>query len=137
MEAAIGLKVNWSKSTLSPVEFVPKIEELTNIISCDLLPLPISYLGLPFRAKASSKSIWNPVLEKMGSKLAHWKGNNLSYGGKLILLKSVLTSMPTYFLSFPSSSFCLMQDGEIAVGFSVGFQSGKNEDPLRELGHYL
>lgn len=50
-------------------------------------------------AKAFSKLIWNLVLEKMSSKLVHWKGNYLSFGGKLVLLKSVLTSLPIYFLS--------------------------------------
>lgn len=61
---------------------------MADILGCDVLPLPISYLGLPIGAKSSSKSIWNPVLEKMGSRLAQWKCNYLSFGGRLVLLKS-------------------------------------------------
>lgn len=71
MKAVIGLKVNWSKSTLSSVGNVLVMEELACIIGCEVRPLPISYLGLPLGAKTSSKSIWNPVLKKMGRKLAH------------------------------------------------------------------
>lgn len=82
MEAAMGFKVNWSKSILSPVGNVPGIAELADVIGCEVLPLPISYLGFALGVKASSKAIWNPVLAKMGSKLAHWKGNCLSFRGK-------------------------------------------------------
>lgn len=73
MEVATGLKVNWSKSTISPVGYVPEVEEMVSVIGCDVLPLPIEYLRFPLGAKSSSKSIWNLVLEKMGSRLAQWK----------------------------------------------------------------
>lgn len=110
---------------------------MANIIGCDVLPLPISYLTLPLRVRASRKSIWNLVLEKMGNKLAHWKGNYLSFRGKLILLKSEPASMPTYFFSISSPSFNLIQDGEVTIEVLVGRQPREEEDPLGELGHYL
>lgn len=59
---------------------MPEIDEMANILGCDVLLLP-TYLGLPLGAKSSSHSIWNPVLEKLNSKLAHGKGNYLSFGG--------------------------------------------------------
>lgn len=65
MEAATGLKVNWSKSLLCSVGNVPEMEPR----------------------------------ERMGKKLAHWKGNYLSKGGKLVLLKSVLANVSSYFQS--------------------------------------
>lgn len=58
--------------------------------------LPSSYLGLPLGVKSSIKSIRNPVLEKMKKRLTNWKGNYLSKGGKLVLLKSVLSCMAIY-----------------------------------------
>lgn len=91
--------MNWSKSAISPVGVVLEINVMADILGRVVTPLPTSYLGLPLGAKSSSSLIWNKVLEKLGSKLAHWKCNYLSYGGKLILLKSVLASMPNYFLS--------------------------------------
>lgn len=36
----------------------------------------------------------------LGKKLSCWKGKLLSYGGRLILINSVLTSMPMFLLSF-------------------------------------
>lgn len=83
MEATTGLKLNWSKSLLCPVGNVCEIKEM----------------GLPLGAKSNSKEIWNPVIKRMGNKQAHWKGNYLSNGGKLVLLKSVLANVPIYFLS--------------------------------------
>jgi hypothetical protein len=51
------------------------------------------------------KDIWNPILEKMEKCLAGWKRLYLSKGGRLTLIKSTLSSLPTYFLSlFPIPS---------------------------------
>jgi hypothetical protein len=59
---------------------------------------------LLFAVGASYKavSIWNGVIEKMEHRLAGWKWMYLSKGGRLTLLKSTLSNLPTYyFLLFP------------------------------------
>ena len=43
--------------------------------------------------------VWNPILEKIERELAGWKKMYLSKGGRLMLLKSTLSNLPTYFLS--------------------------------------
>ena len=60
--------------------------------------LPMKYLGLPLRAKFKDKTIWNPILEKMERRLARWKLLYLSKGGRVTLIKSTLSNLPTYFL---------------------------------------
>lgn len=75
------------------------MEELASLIGCSVVSLPISYLGQPLGARSSSLSIWNLVIERMERKLASYKGNFLSKSGKLMLLKSVLSGLPLYFLS--------------------------------------
>ena len=57
------------------------------------------YLGMPLGSLHKTASIWNPILEKMEKKLSGWKRLYLSKGGRLTLLKSTLSSLPTYFLS--------------------------------------
>ena len=52
-------------------------------------------LGTSFK----TASIWNPILEKMEKKLLGWKRLYLFKGGRLTLLKSTLSSLPTYYLS--------------------------------------
>jgi hypothetical protein len=101
-EATSGLRINLGKSELVQVGEVPCIEELTDILGCKTLKLPMKYLGLPLGAKFKSKAIWNPIVEKMERRLAGWKRIYLSKGGRLTLIKSTLSNLPTYFLSlFP------------------------------------
>ena len=54
---------------------------------------------MPLGTSYKTASIWNPILEKMEKKLAGWKRLYLSKGGRLTLLKSTLSSLPTYYLS--------------------------------------
>ena len=54
---------------------------------------------MPLGASHKSPTIWNPILEKIECKLAGWKKMYLSKGGRLTLLKSTLSSLPTYYLS--------------------------------------
>ena len=62
----------------------------------------MKYLGLPLGAKFKDKTIWNPILEKIKRRLAGWKHLYLSKGGRVTLIKSTLSNLPTYFLSlFP------------------------------------
>ncbi|KEH29491.1 transmembrane protein, putative [Medicago truncatula] len=41
-----------------------------------------------------------PVIDRLKSRLSNWKSRNLSFGGRLILLKYVLSSLPIYVISF-------------------------------------
>ena len=62
----------------------------------------MKYLGLPSSVKFKESTIWNPIIEKMERRLAGWKRLYLSKGGKVTLIKSTLSNLPTYFLSlFP------------------------------------
>jgi hypothetical protein len=57
---------------------------------------------------------WYPVVEHIRNHLPGWKSKNLSIGGRLILLKSVLSSILVYFLSFfndPSSIVSSLGEG--------------------------
>ncbi len=54
---------------------------------------------MPLGANFKSKAVWNSILEKMEHKLAGWKSIYLSKWGRLTLLKSTLSSLPTYYLS--------------------------------------
>ena len=71
-------------------------------LGCKTSSLPLKYLGLPLGAKYNAKAIWNPIVEKMERRVAGWKRMYLSKDGRLNLIKSTLSNLPTYFLSlFP------------------------------------
>ncbi|GAU32228.1 hypothetical protein TSUD_53550 [Trifolium subterraneum] len=72
------------------------------------LKIPFVYLGLPIGGDPRSLRFWEPVLTRLQNRLSGWKSRFLSFGGRLVLLKSVLTSLPVYALSFfkaPSGKF--------------------------------
>ena len=101
-EAVSGLKVNLGKSELVAVGAVHNMDLLVAVLGCKQRSLAMKYLGLPLGAKFKDKSIWNPILEKMERKLASWKKLYLSKEGRVTLIKSTLSNLPTYFLSlFP------------------------------------
>ena len=98
-QAFTGLKVNVGKSEIVPVGEVNNLNALANILQCRVGNLPMKYLGMPLGTSFKTASIWNPILEKMEKKLSRWKHLILSKSGRLMLLKSTLSSLPTYFLS--------------------------------------
>jgi hypothetical protein len=59
----------------------------------------MKYLGVPIDNKKLCKSLWDPILEKIESKLSSWQGRFLSLGGRLVLINSSLTNVPLYMLS--------------------------------------
>jgi len=58
------------------------------------------YLGLPIGGNSRKLSFWQPVVDRIKAHLSLWSNKFLSFGGRLVLLKSVLSSLPVYFLSF-------------------------------------
>lgn len=100
-ELCSGLKVNFNKSTLFSInaeeEFVGRA---MSILHCKSGSVPFSYLGIPVGANPGRLSTWTPLLDLFRRKLSSWKNNVLSFGGRIILLKSVISSLPIYFFSF-------------------------------------
>ena len=101
-EAVSGLRVNLGKSELVAIGEVDNIGDLANILVCNVAALPMKYLGLPLGAAYKATSIWNGVVEQMERRLAGWKKLYLSKAGRLTLIQSTLSNLPTYYLSlFP------------------------------------
>jgi hypothetical protein len=101
-EAVSGLRINLGKYELVPIGKVDDVESLAHILGCRIGSLPMTYLGMPLGASFKSLSIWNGVIEKVERRLASWKKLYLSKGGRVMLIHSTLSSIPTYYLSlFP------------------------------------
>lgn len=75
------------------------ISVASSTLKCKYTKLPFTYLGVPVGGSPSRSSFWKPVIEKHLSKLAIWKCKNLSFGGRITLLKLVLSALPIYFFS--------------------------------------
>ncbi|RVW22558.1 putative ribonuclease H protein [Vitis vinifera] len=98
-EAASGLKINLDKSMVIPVGEVDGVMDMAAEIGCRVGQLPTVYLGLPLGAPNRAASVWDGVEERMRRRLALWKRQYLSKGGRLTLIKSTLSSIPLYQMS--------------------------------------
>ncbi|RVW80652.1 Protein trichome birefringence-like 5 [Vitis vinifera] len=94
-----GLRINLAKSEIIPVGEVDEILEMAVELGCKVGQLPSTYLRLPLGAPNKAVCVWDGVEERMRWKLALWKRQYISKGGRITLIKSTLASMPLYQLS--------------------------------------
>ncbi|RVW29957.1 putative ribonuclease H protein [Vitis vinifera] len=97
-EAASGLRINLAKSEIIPVGEVDEILEMAVELGCKVGQLPSTYLGLPW-VRLIKLVTCGMGWKNMRWKLALWKRQYLSKGGRITLIKSTLASMPLYQLS--------------------------------------
>lgn len=60
---------------------------------------PLTYLGVPIFYGWSKSIYFEHLVEKVRKALESWKSKLLSFGGRVTLIKSVLTSYPIYMLA--------------------------------------
>jgi hypothetical protein len=76
--------------------------QLAGLLGCGFDEVPLKYLGLPLGASFNLKAMWAGLEDLMLRRLSPWKRLYLSKGGRVTLIKSTLSNMPTYMLSlFP------------------------------------
>ncbi|KAL0282162.1 UNVERIFIED_CONTAM: hypothetical protein Sradi_7269400 [Sesamum radiatum] len=61
--------------------------------------LPIKYLGVPLVSSRLSVADCQPLIQKVDRRLAGWNQLSLSFAGRVQLIKSVLSSLHTYWAS--------------------------------------
>lgn len=72
--------------------------------------LPCKYLGLSLSLRRPRKIDFQPLINKIASRLAAWKFKLLSMAGRLVLLKTVLSALPIYFMTYlPLSAWAIEQ----------------------------
>ena len=57
------------------------------------------YLGLPTLVGRGKRDAFRRIKERVWSKLQSWRGKIFSMGGRELLIKSVMQSVPTYTMS--------------------------------------
>ncbi|GAU41584.1 hypothetical protein TSUD_271930 [Trifolium subterraneum] len=94
-ESISGLKVNFHESMLFGINISESwLHEAASVMRCKHGRLPFTYLGLPIGGDPRKLCFWHPLVEKIRKRLSGWMCKNLSFGGRLILLKSVMSSIP-------------------------------------------
>ncbi|XP_071700478.1 uncharacterized protein [Rutidosis leptorrhynchoides] len=112
-ELASGLKVNFQKSCIYGigVDFA-EVTHVANRIGCQVGKFPFTYLGLTIGSKMNKLSDWNPVVEKIKKRLSSWRMRSMSFGGRMVLIKSVLFSLPLYYFSLFRAPHCVLKSLE-------------------------
>ena len=98
-EAVSGLKINLNKSEIIPIGLVSNMEELASELGCKGGSLLTSYLGLPLGVKHKALGVWDSVEERFRKRLIAWKIQYISKGGRVMFIRSTLSSLPIYYLS--------------------------------------
>jgi len=55
---------------------------------------------MPIRGNLRNKKFWQLMVEKFRSRLTSWKGKLISIAGRVCLIKSLISALPLYYLSF-------------------------------------
>ncbi|KAJ9567846.1 hypothetical protein OSB04_003812 [Centaurea solstitialis] len=76
-----------------------EVIEWAKVIGCSSGALPFTYLGLSVGVSMKRVNHWEKVIDKINNKLLGWKAKWISFGGRLNLVKSVLSSIPLYYFS--------------------------------------
>ncbi|GKV32816.1 hypothetical protein SLEP1_g41389 [Rubroshorea leprosula] len=99
-ELASGLKINYGKSQLMGIGVEEEWKKkMAYILHCKEGELPVKYLGIQIGGNHRKLSMWQPLVNSFKKKLASWKGRDLSMGGRIALINSVLSNLPVFQMS--------------------------------------
>lgn len=94
---ASGAKLNRGKSQIK--FFGPWKEQLGPAHGLDICQGPLKILGVLFTAQDAAWCNWSQRLEKARLQLTHWKNKQLSFVGKVLILKVVFLPVLVYLAS--------------------------------------
>ena len=94
----LSTSINHHCTSLDPPSL--NLSQVSGILHCTSGSFPFTYLGLLLKLTTLSNIDWQPLLDRVKKRLAAWNGHTLSRGGRLVLVNSVLTSLPLYYMLF-------------------------------------
>ncbi|KAK4384199.1 hypothetical protein Sango_3081900 [Sesamum angolense] len=98
--ALSGLKVNPAKSQIIFSRAVQQErQQILDYLGFQEGSLPVKYLGIPLTSSRLTIADCRPLIDKVDARLAGWNTQNLSYAGRLQLIKSVLSTLHMYWAS--------------------------------------
>ena len=75
------------------------VDDLVCELGCKVGSLPSNYFGMPLGASFNSVAAWDGIEEIFRKRLAMWKRQYISKGGRITLICSALSNLPIYFMS--------------------------------------
>ncbi|XP_058726398.1 uncharacterized protein LOC131597740 [Vicia villosa] len=100
-EFVSGLGINYHKSKLIGINTSNNfLEAASFFLSCKVEESNFYFLGIPTGFNPMKESTWNPLLSKMKNRLEGWTNWFLNLGDRITLLKSILSSLAIFTMSF-------------------------------------
>lgn len=97
---ASGLITNQCKSVVYPIRCEDlNVQEIMEDFACPIQNFPCKYLGLPLHTRRLRRVDIQPLIDKVANRIPTWKGRFLNKAGRLKILNTALSSIPTYFLT--------------------------------------
>jgi hypothetical protein len=96
---ASGLVTNMTKNQFYPIRCDNVNLEFLSEYGLPMSTFPSSYLGLALHIRKPTRYALQPLVQKVGDRPPWWKRNFLTYPGRELLVKSVLSAMPTHFIT--------------------------------------
>lgn len=113
-ENSSGQRVNRQKTSfyVSPKARPVRISTIQVATALFRRDFPLTYLGCTLLFGRKRINYLQPLLDKVTARIAGWQHKVLSMGGRLILIKDVLTSIPMYLLATLIPPTFLLQELE-------------------------
>ncbi|KAI0511688.1 hypothetical protein KFK09_012320 [Dendrobium nobile] len=99
-QQASGLTFNYTKCAFIPAKTISatRIGNISRRFGIHATVLPIKYLGVPLYKGKKRSHLFDNIFMNIQNKLSSWAYNFLSYGGRMVLIKHVLCSIPIYLM---------------------------------------
>lgn len=120
---ATGLRVNLAKSSAVPIccgdiDLTVVLHNFGGVVAS----LPITYLGLPVTTGRVRLVHLQFILDRIHARLAGWKGRLMHIAGRRVLVRCVLSAMPTFALTVlraPKNFFQRSRQGQTALSLGA------------------
>ncbi|CAL0321669.1 unnamed protein product [Lupinus luteus] len=113
LKKMIGLRVNFQKSSFIGLNADDRFTQMAaNKLFCSVGSVPFKFLRIPVSANPKRSCTWSIVIDSFKRRLSLWQHKLLSFGGRVILIKSILSSLSIYFLSLYKASVSVILELE-------------------------
>ncbi|XP_058725636.1 uncharacterized protein LOC131596919 [Vicia villosa] len=125
-ELVSGLRVNLNKSRLFGVNLDPDFIQVgSSFLNCEIGSSSFVFLGISVGINLRRCDVGRPLVSKLRRRIGSWQNKQLSIGGKVVLLNSILSSIPIFFFSFYKAPKSIIKE---IIAIQRSFLWGGDED---------
>jgi hypothetical protein len=100
-EHVFDMRINFHRNELIPLNVEEGVaHNIAHMLNCPMGSLPFKYLGVPIYFEKLKREDVQPLVDRLVKSIAGWREMLLDYSSRLVLIKSCLTSVLVYLLSF-------------------------------------